>query len=50
MSNDTDLVRVDRYTILVDGHPIRATPDQAIRIAAMTPEQRARFLAVMGRA
>lgn len=41
--------RRDRYTIVVDGSPIRATLGQEARIRAMDAEQRARFLRIMGR-
>lgn len=44
-----EVVRVDRYNVEVDGKRIRATPRQEERIRQMTPEQRDRFLAVMGR-
>ena len=40
--------RVDAYTVAVDGHQVRATDDQAARLAAMDAEQRARFVQVMG--
>lgn len=41
--------RIDKYTVRVEGHDIRATPRQEERLRAMTPEQRGRFLAVMGK-
>ena len=44
----TDVTRIDRYTIEVDGHRVRATPDQEQRIRQMTPDQRGRFLSIMG--
>lgn len=43
-----EVVRVDRYTITVDGHALRATPDQEARIRAMTDEQVAALLTVLG--
>jgi len=42
--------RHDRYTIVVNDHAVRATADQERRIRAMTAEQAARFLTIMGRA
>lgn len=45
----TQVERVDRYTITVNGHRIRATEDQERRIRAMDDEQIARFLSAMGR-
>jgi hypothetical protein len=45
---DDEIVRVDRYTISVNGKRIRATERQEQIIRAMDPEARARFLAVMG--
>lgn len=45
----TEVRRIDRYNIEVDGKRIRATPRQEGRIRQMTPEQLSRFLAVMGR-
>lgn len=44
----TEIVRVDRYTIEVDGTRVRATEDQERRLRAMTPEQVANFLHIMG--
>jgi hypothetical protein len=40
--------RIDRYTVLVDGHRVSATPDQEARLREMSDEERARFLTVMG--
>lgn len=40
--------RLDKYTILVDGHRVTATADQEQRIRNMNPEQRERFIKVMG--
>lgn len=40
--------RRDRYTIVVEGHSVRATEDQEQRIRAMDAEERARFLTIMG--
>lgn len=42
------VTRVDRYTITVEGAPIRATVDQERRIAAMDSAERDRFLKIMG--
>jgi hypothetical protein len=42
------VARVDRYAIEVDGLRVRATDDQERRIAALSDEQRARFVAIMG--
>ena len=42
------ITRIDRYTLSVDGHHIRATEDQERRIRALTPEQRANFLTILG--
>jgi len=44
----TEITRRDRYTILVDGHPIRATPEQEARIRQMDADQIKNFLALMG--
>lgn len=41
--------RVDRYTVLVNGHRVRATEDQEQRLRAMDAAAVERFLAVMGR-
>lgn len=43
-----NVVRLDRYTITVEGHRITADAAQEHRIRDMTDEQRARFLAAMG--
>lgn len=44
----TEIVRVDRYTIEVNGTRVRATEDQERRLRAMTPEQVTNFLHIMG--
>jgi hypothetical protein len=43
-----EIVRVDRYTVEVNGHTVRATADQEARLRSMDPEQIDRFLTVMG--
>lgn len=40
--------RRDRYTILVDGHPIRATEAQERQLRAMDAAGVRRFLTIMG--
>lgn len=40
--------RIDKYTIVVDGHRVRADASQESRLRAMNTEQRDRFLTVMG--
>lgn len=42
------IVRLDKYTISVDGTKVRATVDQENRIRTMTEEARARFVKIMG--
>lgn len=42
------IVRLDEYTLSVDGVNYRATPEQEERIRSLTPEQRDRFHEVMG--
>lgn len=44
----TEIERVDRYTITIDGFPVRATEDQETRIRAMDDEAIGRFKHVMG--
>ena len=43
------IARVDRYTITVGGHTIRADERQEQAIRSMTAQQRADFLTIMGR-
>ena len=43
----TEIVRLDRYTISINGKHIRATPDQERRIREFTPEQRQNFIKTM---
>lgn len=43
------VIRLDRYHIEVEGHKIRATTRQEGRIRQMSPSERSRFLAVMGK-
>ena len=43
-----EITREDRYTIIIDGHRVRATEDQERRLRDMTPEQVQNFLRVMG--
>lgn len=43
-----EITRIDRYTIKVNGFQVRATEDQEHAIRAMTSEQIADFLKVMG--
>lgn len=38
--------RLDRYKLLIDGVCVTATTNQEQRIRAMTPEQRANFVAL----
>lgn len=45
----TEIVRRDRYTIVVDGCAVRANEQQERAIRNMTARQRADFLHVMGR-
>jgi len=40
--------RVDRYTIVVNGHRVRATQEQEKHIRALNEQERERFLLVMG--
>lgn len=42
------ITRLDKYTILVDGHRVAASEDQERRLRDMTPEQLERFKKVMG--
>lgn len=44
----TDVERIDKYTILVDGHKVRATPEQEAQIRLMDPPAVQRFLTIMG--
>lgn len=44
----SDVERIDKYMIRVDGVTVRATPDQEARLRMMTPEQRQRFVKIMG--
>ena len=46
--SEQSIVRVDRYTITVDGKRVTANEDQERRLRAMTTEQLERFLVVMG--
>lgn len=43
------IVRTDRYTVRIDGYSVRATHDQERRLRAMTAEDLARFLRIMGK-
>lgn len=49
LDEDDGIVRDDRYTVMVDGHRVRATPAQEVSLRSLTPEQRANFLRTMGR-
>lgn len=44
----SDIVRIDRYSIAVNGHSVRATPEQEAKIRLMDDEAIARFLKIMG--
>lgn len=44
----SDVRRIDRYTIEVDGKRVRATEQQEQMIRNMTPEQVENFLRIMG--
>lgn len=44
-----EIVRRDRYTIVVEGYAVRATDEQERRIRQMDAAARARFLTIMGR-
>jgi hypothetical protein len=49
MSTTTpSIIRVDRYTVTIDGKRVRATEDQEARLRAMTAEQVAMFVRAMG--
>jgi hypothetical protein len=48
MTEPEPVERVDRYTILVDGYRVRATPEQERQLREMDSAARARFLRVMG--
>lgn len=41
------VVRIDRYTITIDGIRVRATPDQEARIRQLSPEQLTAFRLIM---
>jgi hypothetical protein len=43
-----DIIRLDRYTIEVDGARVRATEDQERQIRGLDAEARERFLRIMG--
>jgi hypothetical protein len=43
-----EIVRRDRYTILIDGNPVTATPAQEAQLREMDADQIRRFLAIMG--
>ena len=43
-----EIVRVDRYTVVVDGLRVRADERQERALRAMTPEQQQRFLRIFG--
>lgn len=43
------ITRIGRYILSVDGHHIGADENQEKRIRAMTPEQRERFVTIMGK-
>ena len=45
---ETSVVRVDRYTITVDGHRVTAGEDLERRIRAMTTEQQAALVKILG--
>lgn len=44
----TGIQRIDKYTLLVDGHRVRATPEQEAQIRQMSPDRIRRFLTIMG--
>ena len=45
----TQIRRLDRYTIEVNGHRVSATPSQEEALRSMSDGQIARFLIAMGR-
>lgn len=43
-----EIKRIDHYNITIGGIRVRATADQEERLRKMTPEQRERFVKIMG--
>lgn len=42
------VVRIDKYTVEVDGNRVSANESQEARLRAMSSDERARFVAIMG--